>query len=279
VVVDDFTTLPSSGSTPVSGGSPTFTEVLPNAGVVVPLHDRLSVYASFSEGFTMPDAGRVLRAVNVPGQDVDSLVDIEPVVAGNLEFGADYRLGAARFHTAYYRSNSERGSLLDRDIEGVFHVRRQPTTIHGLDIGGRVELGPDWSAGGTYAWIAGRFDSNADGTRDTDLDGLNIAPNRLNVFVEGRPWRRLSARAQSSTLMARRFTGLASQPGRDFGGYTTVDLSLGLETALGTLRLGVENLLDKQYVLYFSQVETAAGNDTFFAGQGRGFTLSLERRF
>lgn len=279
VAVDDFTTLPSSRSTLVTGGSPTFTEILPNIGAVVPVNDRISLYTSFSEGFTMPDVGRVLRAVNVPGQDVDSLVDIQPVVAGNIEAGADYRLGPARLHAAYYRSNSERGSLLDRDREGIFHVRRQPTTIDGVDLGGRVNLGRGWSAGGTYAWIQGRYDSNADGTRDTDLDGLNIAPNRLNLFVQGVAWDRLSARLQTSTLFDRRFGGLSARPGRDFTGYTTADLSLGFDLPPGMLRLGVENLLDRQYVLYFSQVETAAGNDTFFAGQGRGFTLSLERRF
>lgn len=279
VSVDDFTTLPSSRSTLVRGGSPTFTEVLPNVGAVVPVGDRLSVYASFSEGFTMPDVGRVLRAVNVPGQDVESLVDIEPVVAGNIEVGADYRLGPARLHGAYYRSNSERGSLLDRDAEGIFHVRRQPTTINGVDVGATVDLGSSWSAGGTYAWIQGHYDSDADGVRDTDLDGLNIAPNRLNLFVQGVAWDRVSGRLQTSMLFDRRFDGLAALPGRDFDGYTTVDLSLGFEMAPGTLRLGIENLLNRQYVLYFSQVETAARNDTFFAGQGRGFTLSLERRF
>jgi iron complex outermembrane receptor protein len=279
VTVDDFTTLPSSRSTHVSGGSPAFTDVLPNIGAVVPVNDRLSFYTSFSEGFTMPDVGRVLRAVNVPGQDVDRLVDIRPVVAGNIEAGADYRIGPARLHTAYYRSISQRGSLLDRDAEGIFHVRRQPTTIHGVDAGGEVALAEGWTAGGTYAWIEGRYDSNADGTRDTDLDGLNIAPNRLNLFVQGAVGRRLSGRLQSSTLFDRTFTGLAALPNRNFRGYSTLDLSLGLDTSAGVLRLGVENLLNKQYVVYFSQVETAAGNDTFFAGHGRGFTLSLERRF
>ena len=278
VSVDDFTTLPSSRSTFVAGGAPDFTDVLPNIGAVVPVNDRLSFYTSYSEGFTMPDVGRVLRAVNVPGQDVDTLVDIEPVVAGNLEAGADYRIGRARLHTAYYRSTSQRGSLLDRDAEGIFHVRRQPTTIEGVDAGMNLELAEGWSAGGTYAWIRGQYDSNADGTRDTDLDGLNIAPNRLNLFLDG-TWKRLTGRLQASTLFDRTFTGLAALPNRNFQGVTTMDLSLGVETAAGIVRLGLENLLDEQYIIYFSQVETAAGNDTYFAGQGRGFTLSLERRF
>lgn len=277
--VDDFTTLPSARSTLVSGGSPSFTEVLPNIGVVLPLTRQFSVYSSFSEGFTMPDAGRVLRAVNVAGQDVDTLLDLVPVIAGNLEAGGDYRVGRGKVHAAYYRSNSDRGALLDRDAEGIFHVRRQPTTIDGIDLTGDVDVVAGWRAGATYSWLRGRFDSNADGARDTDLDGSNIAPNRLNLFVETPAASRVFARVQVSSLFARTFTGVAAPKGVDFGGYTTADLSFGMNTRAGVLRLGVENLLDKQYVTYFSQVDTARTNDAFFAGVGRSFTLSLARRF
>jgi len=277
--VNDFTTLPSSGSTFVSGGSPSFTEVLPNVGIVVPIDSRLSVYSSFSEGFTMPDVGRVLRAVSTPGLDVDTLVDIEPVVAGSLEFGADYKLSGARFHAAYYRSVSERGSLLERDAENIFHVRRQPTTIDGVDLVAEGQLSERWTAGVNYSWIRGRFDSNGDGVRDSGLDGLNIAPNRINVFVQGSGFGPLSGRLQVSTLLDRKFSGLAAPIGRDFSGYATADLSLGFSIRGGVIRLGLENLLDRQYVVYFSQVDPAGANDTFFAGPGRSFTLSLERRF
>ena len=45
------------------------------------------------------------------------------------------------------------------------------------------------------------------------------------------------------------------------------------------MRFGVENLLDKQYIAYFSQTESVGGNDTFFAGPGRGLTITFERRF
>ena len=82
-----------------------------------------------------------------------------------------------------------------------------------------------------------------------------------------------------STLLDREFSGLAAPAGHDFSGYTTADLSLGFDTRHGLIRLGVENLFDKQYVVYFSQVDPAGGNDTFFAGPGRSFTISLERRF
>lgn len=279
ITVDDFTTLPSSNSTFVSGGRPTFTEALPNIGAVVPLTKDVSVYASLSEGFTMPDVGRVLRAVNVPGQDVDSLVDIEPVVAGNIETGFDFRRGQSRVHAAYYRSVSERGSLLQRTADNIYKVTRQPTTIDGIDLVAEAPVHERVLVGGTYAWLRGSYDSDGDGDRDTDLDGINIAPNRLNVYAHAELTPRLSARVQVARLFERQFDGLAARPGHDFSGYTIADLFVGWQTAHGVLRLGVENLLDRQYVTYFSQVDPLGTNDTFFAGAGRTFTVTLERRF
>jgi iron complex outermembrane recepter protein len=279
--VDDFTTLPSSRSTFVAGGRPTFTEVLPNLGAVFYPTRALSVFASFSEGFTMPDVGRVLRAVATPDQDVDTLLDVEPVVTGNIEVGADYRIGEARVHASYYRSNADRGSLLERTGDSqVFGVRRERTQIDGVDLSAAVPVAPAWTAGGTLSWLRGRFDSDRDGAVDTDLDGLNLSPGRVNLFVEGQPMRWLTTRLQVSKLRSRTIEGLAVPArGRAFTGYTLADLSLGVPTAHGTVRLGIENLLDKQYILYFSQVDTGGANDTFFAGQGRSFVLTFERRF
>ena len=276
--VDDFTTLPSARNTQVAGGSPSFTEVLPNIGVVVPVTSAVSLYSSFSEGFTMPDVGRVLRAVNVPGQDVDTLISIAPVVAGNFEAGGDYRVGPAKVHAAYYRSVSQQGALLERDSEGIFSVRREPTTIEGVDLVADVELRDGVRVGGSYSWLRGRFDSNDDGQLDSDLDGLNIAPNRVNAFVET-TGRRITGRFQVSSLLERTFQGPTGVSCCSFGGYTTADVSIGVATRAGTLRLGVENVLDKKYITYFSQVDTARSNDAFFAGTGRSFTLALGRRF
>lgn len=276
--VDDFTTLPSSRNTFVAGGSPSFTEVLPNVGVVVPLTRRVSIYSSYSEGFTMPDVGRVLRGVNTPDQDVDTLIDVAPVVAGNVEAGADYRAGSIRMHAAYYRSVSQQGSLLERDAEGIFSVRREATAIDGVDLVADVGIGRRVKAGGSYSWIRGRFDSNKDGRPDADLDGLNIAPNRVNLYVDG-GWKALTARLQVSTLLERTFDGMVTTACCNFGGYTTADAVVGVDMRAGTLRFAVENAFDKQYVTYFSQVDTARSNDAYFAGTGRSFTLSWARRF
>jgi iron complex outermembrane receptor protein len=217
----------------------------------------------------------------VPGQDVDTLVDVEPVVTGNIEVGADYRAPFATLHASYYRSNADRGSLLERTADStVFNVRREKTVIDGVDLTAHVPLAPEWGVGATVSWLRGRFDADRDGTVDTDLDGLNVSPGRVNLFVEGQPQPWLTARLQVSTLRSRTVEGLAPPArGRTFGGYTLADLSLGFPTQVGTVRLGIENLLDRHYVTYFSQVDTGGGNDTMFAGPGRSFLLAFERRF
>ncbi len=182
--VDDYTTIAASNSTPVSGGNPSFQEALPNGGMTVDLVPWLSIYGSYAEGFTMPDVGRILRAVSTPGQDVDTLLNLEPVVTRNVEFGLDFDWSRAGLHVAWYRSHADLGSRLEATAAGIFHVRRQKTEIQGMDLTGSFDVTEDVTAGFTYAWITGEFDSNKDGNVDTDLDGLNIAPNRLNLFTE-----------------------------------------------------------------------------------------------
>lgn len=278
LVVDDYVTIPSARSTPVAGGRPRFTELLPNAGVVVYPWKPLSLYVSYNEGFTMPDAGRVLRAVNTPGQDVDTLLDIDPVVTGNVEVGGTWTTTRATFHAAYYRSNADRGSLLELLPTGVFSVQRQRTEIQGVDMKLDVPIREGWTTGGMFSWIEGRFDSDRDDRVDTDLDGLNIGPNRLTAFLEGtRGW--LSGRVQASHLFDRDFGGPAARAGRDFRGYTLAELSLAAATSAGVIRLGIDNLFDRQYVTYFSQTEPLQGANTFFAGVGRSLLLSFETRF
>jgi iron complex outermembrane receptor protein len=229
----------------------------------------------------MPDVGRVLRGVSTPGLSVETLVDVEPVVTGNIEGGADYRIRGAHLHASYYRSNAGRGSLLERTADGqVFAVRRERTQIDGVDVTAAIPVAPQWSVGGTVSWLRGLFDSNGDDRVDTDMDGLNVAPGRVNLFVQGQPASWLTTRLQVSTLRDRTVQGLAPPRfGREFQGYTLADLALGIPTRHGTVRFAIENLLDTRYILYFSQVHTGGTNDTFFAGQGRSFMLSLERRF
>ena len=92
--VDEYETLYSYGPQQVGGGEPDFEKTLFNAGGTAEVVRGLTAYTSYAEGFTMADAGRILRGVATPGQDVDTFLNIEPVVSDNTEIGLEWRRGS-----------------------------------------------------------------------------------------------------------------------------------------------------------------------------------------
>ena len=277
--VDDYTTIASANNTFVTGGQPEFDEPLLNVGAIWRLTDSWNVYASASEGFTMPDVGRVLRAVSAPGQSVDSLLNIEPIVTDNLEFGVEYASDALRARLTWYESTADNGSRLVSNPEGIFEVQRQRTEIDGIEATITYAFNDAFNVGGNLALTNGEFDSDGDGAVDSDLDGLNVGPDRLNLFAYGVAFDRLNWRLQVSQFADRDFEGPAAPTGRNFDGYTLVDLFTGWQSPVGEFSLGVENLLNEEYFTYFAQTEPAARADTFFRGNGRTLTLGWQQQF
>ncbi len=273
--VDDFTTLASSNSTMVAGGKPSFNDVLLNGGAVFEPVRGIRLYTSYAEGYTVPDVGRILRAINRPNVDVDDFLDVSPVVSNNREFGLEVRRGPVSASASYFWSSSKLGQFLVNS-GGIFDVQRQRIEIEGLEVNLMTQTpmpGLELSIG--YAHLQGQTDTDDDGKVDLDLDGANISPDRLNLaaaFNRGR----LSARLQGQFYLSRRFDG--GDPRNDFGGYALADAVLRYDTGLGALSLSVQNLLDEQYISYNSDTTNPADNSRFFAGRGRVFTLNWDYR-
>ncbi len=275
--VDDYTTIPANpgGSRFVEGGSPSTSETLPNIGLVWEATDALKLYASYSEGYTVADIGRVLRAINQPDQRVDSLVDLSPVVADNREIGLDYGDDRWLAHLAAYWSDSDLGSRLAFDpATATYNVARERTEIRGIEgnlafrfsEAGRIGLG--------YATTHARYDSDGDGRVDSDLPGINVSPDRVTAFWTQAWTPDFDTRLQASHAFDRDF----DSSDNDFDGYTTVDLLGRFRLPLGTLSVGIENLLGEQYIAYNSQT-TPPRDDTYTAGRGRVLTLGWSHRF
>lgn len=275
--VDDYVTLPVYGAQQVDGGNPKTSETLGNAGITWQATDALAFYGSYAEGYTVADIGRVLRAINVPGQDVDSLVDLSPVVADNREIGLDYDDGRWSAHLAAYWSDSDLGSLLVYDAAtDTYNVRRQKTEIRGLEGNVALRLASGDRLGLAYARTEGRYDRDQDGRVDTDLEGINISPDRATVFWE-RAWTdTVATRLQASHAFDRDFDRLGTQVA-SFDGYTTLDLQARIGLPMGTLSVGIENLLGGQYISYYSQ--TTPSNDDYVAGRGRVLSVAWSHRF
>ena len=225
----------------------------------------------------MPDVGRVLRGVNVPGQRVDDFLAISPLVADNIEFGFTVTLDWLRFQASYFQSRSKFGVRLVADADGVLRVNREKTRIRGFEATLEAQVNDNITAGANLSILNGRVDTNDDGVLDADLDGVNIGPDRLNLYLAGE-YGNFTGRIQAAILFDRNFDDAAGSLTAEFNGYTVVDLYAGYRFSFGTVQLGIQNLLDENYITYYSQVGTTR-NDRFFAGRGRTFTLAYQVTF
>lgn len=275
--VDDYRTLAAYGSHLVAGGRPRTRETLGNVGLVWRASSALDLYASYAEGYTVADIGRVLRGVKTPGQRVEDLTDLSPVIADNQEVGADYDDGRWRAHIALYRSGSELGSLLVYDaVNNIYNVQRQRTEIHGLEADASVRVGQYSRFGAAYARARGRYDSDRDDVLDSDLEGINISPDRATAFWEQTWSPTLATRLQASHAFDRDFERRGVRT-VSFDGYTTLDLFARIGLPTGTLSAGIENLLGRQYLTYHAQ--TTREDHAYNAGRGRVLSLTWSHRF
>jgi iron complex outermembrane receptor protein len=281
--VDDYRTLAVYGATDssdlstyqpvsVSGGKPSFNDLLWNGGVIVEPIMGLRAYGSYAEGYTIADVGRILRGITEQDVDIDNYLALEPVISNNRELGLEWDRGPLTASASYFWSSSDLGSLLVLGLDGIFSVARQPIDIEGFEASAiwRTPL-PGLALSGGYASIEGKTDGDDDGQVDDDLDGGNISPDRVNLAADytSGPF---SARLQGRWYLERTFDDVSVDT--DFEGYTLFDAYVAYRTGLGEFALAMQNLTDKYYVTYDSDTVRTADNNRFFAGRGRTVTLS-----
>lgn len=271
--IDSYTTLYRYNRVAVQGGKLKFQQNLRNIGLVYAPTERFNTFASYSEGFGMPDVGRVLRSINTPGTNVESLRSLQPLLTRNSEIGVRYRSPSWEAEASAFQSRSEYGTRVIA-VDGAFQLAREKTAIEGLDASVRYRLNDAHRLGLSYAWTRGRYDSNADGRLDARLDGLNIAPNRVIATWSAQWTPELSTFLQGQYAFSRNFDEAA----KEFSGYALFDLGVDYRLAKGKVNLGIANLLDRQYITYYSQsalIEPAR----YFAGRGRTVTLGYSLDF
>jgi iron complex outermembrane receptor protein len=265
--VEDFTTLFAGNA--VEGGTLTYDEAVFNAGAVVAVADPIDLFASFKQGFSVSDVGRVLRST-----EAGSVEQIRPEAQTVNSYEAGVRLGTARVEgtvTGYYNT-SELGSSYGDLPE--LRLLRRPERVYGTEVTADVQVAEPVTAGGTFTWLEGKQDATGDGNYDTYLPGNRIPPSKTTGYVEVSPSPRWSARVQVQHVGSR---DQFEDGDRAYGqgpvdGYTLFDLSGRIGVGPGALSLGIQNLFDNHYFPVRSQF----GNfgDGYTPGRGRSVSLS-----
>ena len=271
--IDSYQTVWANDRVTVEGGTPSFDETLYNAGVVWTPITPLSLFASYSEGFTVPDVGRVLRGIDTPGVKLSDYNSLQPIITKNSEVGFRVQQAPFDFETSYYKSTSKLGSRVEL-LNDAFVARREKTEIDGVEVSAGYAPNADHKL--TLAWshMRGRYDSDDNGSLDAKLDGLNIAPDRIIASWSANWNTELSTFLQANWALSKKF----DDEEKDFSGYAIVDAAVGYKLPYGQLSLGISNLLNKQYVTYYSQ-SASVDPDRYFAGRGRTATLGYSLNF
>jgi iron complex outermembrane receptor protein len=277
--VDDFTTLESAKSTFVRGGNPSFQEPLVNAGANWRIKNSVTLFGGFAQGFGMADVGRILRAINKPNLDVDDFLNLDPVVTDNWEAGVRLHGRGWRLGWSAFLSTAQLGARLVANPSGIYDVVREKSEVYGTELTGELTLPARLGTlGGYLALLEGKSDRDGDGTVDDRLPGANISAPKLSLYWDKSWTPAFSTRIQALSLLSR--DDPDNIPAGDFGGYTLFDLIANWRPADNhTVSLGVENLLDRRYISYYSQTLTGstATNANYFAGRGR--TVSVRWRY
>lgn len=271
--IDGYRTVAANNGVEVQGGSPSFNETLYNIGAVWSPVEHWSLFANYAEGFSIPDVGRALRGIEIPGQSVGNIDNLRPIVTDNIETGIRFendRLGA---ELSYYQSSSDFGTrLTERD--DAFYMQRQETEIKGIEAAVDYQFSDNHSGRLAYSRMEGRYDSNDDGHLDAKLSGLDVSPDRVIASWSANWTDELSTFVQANYAFDESF----DEANREFDGYLLMDAALGYRLPVGQLNVGISNLLDEQYVTYYSQ-SALVNDERYFAGRGRTLTLGYRLDF
>ncbi|MGC4081663.1 MAG: TonB-dependent receptor [Vicinamibacterales bacterium] len=274
--VDDYTTTYFRNRVFVSGGTLKYNATLPNAGVIVRLPQGWSVFGSYSKGFTLPNVGIPLRNVNTTGQSVAGILDLQAVIVDNKEGGIAWHGKRASFSASYYRSYSALGVSLTVDpVTKDFIMQRRPVRITGFEFTGDYKITPDLKFTALYSHTKGMTVATEGGPLVIQQGVSTVSPDKVGASLSWNVNPKANVTLSSTTLLDREINvGLSSY--EKTTGYTLVNLTATYHTKWGDFSVGVENLLDKYYILTWAQIDQF---QNYFAGRGRVVSLTHSIKF
>ena len=264
----------------VKGGDLTYNNLSPNIGIAYNQFKYFQPFISYSQGFSIFDLGRTLRAAKA---DVLSKINTEPVRTENYEAGAYAELSKyVHLSGSYFYTYSKLGSDL-KSVSGFWVVDRTPQKVYGFEVNADIFPTKWLTLGGSFISFEGKKKSTEDGDWDGYMSGTSIPAPKATAYI------RVTPTEYSYLQVNYLHTGSRDRFSPDNRGVYTegegivypIDLfSLSAGYTFNksfSLALGIENLTDK---VYYTPASMLVARDAEYArGNGRYFNLSLTYRY
>lgn len=269
--IPDFTTLSEAA---IAGGARDWSDTLVNAGLVRYFGTRSRGWASYNEGFSLPDIGLILRSAPA-GASLDTL-PFAPQIVEAWELGFDSGLASFHWSLAAFYSTSELGTSTAGFNQPVV---RAPERIRGVEAALEYHPASAWSAGANGSWVEGKHDPDRDGTF-TYLNNYRIPAPSASVWLGHQTTASWRNRVQLLWSGDRdRFGSSTTFGQRPIESYTVVDLLSSIAFPAGELTLAVQNALNQQYFVRDAQLLRSGRNDSHSAAPGMTLRLGWTFRY
>jgi len=265
--VDTFTTF---RNVTAQGGTLDFNATTFNLGATFSATEAIDLFAGYSEGSSVGEIGRVLRDIRT--NTSVSTIDPRAVIVETYEVGVRGKYDLFDFELVAFRNESEFGIQLQQDPANplLTIATQEDEQIEGGEATFGFAPSELWRLTLSGAWQDGERDANRDGTLDTNLDNVRIAPLKITAGVDFVPSDRWNVRVQGLYSGDRDpFPGLTGNNVLNVGrnvSYTVIDVLGSLQLGPGRLSLAVNNVLNEEYFPRWAQSQNR--NDRYSAAPG-----------
>lgn len=277
--VDDYQTFNGFSDTPIrdiEGGSLNADGFVFNVGTAYDFTDNMSAFASFGQGFSFPDIGRVLRRPPASLDSFDNSFDLNaPVKVDNYELGIRGNWGNVQTSLAGFFSYSDSGFDVLFDTDGSIRNVRAPRRVYGVESTVDWQPSSNWNLGGTVSWQEGEFDEDEDG-EFLAFDSFTVAPLKVTAYLENQttPGWRNRLQLLYSGNRSRGFDD--GTDGVAIEDYITVDLLSSIDVGNGEVTVGVRNLFNSLYFPVYAQANGAFYDPGNYAGSGTNVSVGYK---
>ena len=259
----------------VEGGTVNFDDVVFNVGLLYEVTNNVGIFANFSQGFSPPNFPELFD--NPPEQFSlnENVAELQPVKVNNYEIGIRGQWSNLQASIAGFFSESNLGEfIVGFGGTGEVTVARAPQRTYGIEAALDWQPSDRWRLGSTVTWQEGDVDFEDDGNFVPLFSGdAGISPLKVTAYIENQTTPGWRNRLQVLALGDRNRAFEQEIDVLPIEGYFVLDFISSIEAFGGTISLGVENLLNNQYLDLESQ--TLLGFNATRAPAARGRTLSL----
>ena len=253
------------------GGSGTAEDVSFNAGVIYRPIPEIGLFANFAQGFSVPNLGAAFGATNPVFGDDDDLF-LEPQQVDSYELGVRFDFDRVQASVAGFYNESDLGSALQVGADGFTDLVRAPQRNYGVEATLDWQPSDTWQLGGYFSWNEGENDADDDGDF-VALSSVEVQPYKLGLYIENDTTPGWTNRLQLLAVGDRDRAFDDGVDGFEIDGYVTLDLISSIQLGQGQLTVGIENVLNNQYLPLSSQERIGGTEERRYAAPGT--TLSL----